>query len=57
MSDEKIYLQGRIDVPQERRQAVAEALPQHVELTLAEPGCMFFEVVPSQDIEGRYLVS
>ena len=57
MSDEKIYLQGHIDVPVERRKAVAEALPQHIKLTLAEQGCMFFEVVPSQDIEGRYLVS
>ncbi|NTE85625.1 putative quinol monooxygenase [Agrobacterium rubi] len=57
MSDERIYLQGHIDVPPDRRQAVADALPLHIELTLAEPGCMAFEVLPSPDVDGRYLVS
>lgn len=57
MPSDKVYLQGHIDVPPDRLQAVAEALPLHIELTLAEPGCLSFEVVPSNDVAGRYLVS
>ncbi|MGO4536482.1 putative quinol monooxygenase [Leifsonia sp. 2MCAF36] len=28
---------------------VARHLPQHVELTRAEPGCLFFDVAPTAD--------
>lgn len=57
MSKENIYLTGYLDVPEDRRDAVANALPRHIELTRAEPGCLSFEVVLSNDIPGRYLVS
>ena len=57
MADVKIYLTGYLDVPEDRREAVAEALPDHIELTRAEPGCISFDVVLSGDIEGRYLVA
>ena len=57
MADVKIYLTGYLDVPEDRRDAVAEALPDHIELTRAEPGCLSFDVVLSDDIEGRYLVA
>lgn len=57
MAGQKIYLNGHIDVPQDRLDAVAKALPAHIELTRTEPGCLSFEVVPCKDIAGRYLVS
>lgn len=57
MPDDKIYLNGHIDVPADRRDAVAQALPHHIALTRAEPGCLSFDVTPSEDIAGRYLVS
>ncbi|MDQ1197833.1 antibiotic biosynthesis monooxygenase family protein [Agrobacterium sp. SORGH_AS 787] len=52
MAEAKIYLSGYLDVPEDRREAVADALPHHIELTRAEPGCLSFEVVLSDDIPG-----
>lgn len=52
-----VILTGHIDVPEERRAAVAAALPEHVRLTRAEPGCLFFEVEPDGAVSGRYRVS
>ncbi|WHA40605.1 putative quinol monooxygenase [Agrobacterium larrymoorei] len=57
MAEQKIYLNGHIDVPEDRRAAVAEALPTHIELTRAEPGCLSFDVIADKENEGRYLVS
>ena len=57
MTDAKIYLDGHIDVPQARLDAVAAALPAHIALTLAEPGCLFFNVTPCAEVAGRFLVS
>ncbi len=57
MSAGKIYLDGYLDIPAERQEVVLSALPKHVELTLAEPGCLKFEVVESTEIAGRLLVS
>ena len=50
-------LEGHIDVPEDKRQAVAAALDEHIALTRAEPGCIYFHVDPDVDIPGRYLVS
>jgi quinol monooxygenase YgiN len=52
-----IILNGHIDVPPERLDAVAAALPDHIALTRAEPGCLFFDVRPCPDVAGRFLVS
>ena len=41
-----VELRGYLDVPAERWQAVLAALPAHIELTRAEPGCQAFEVTP-----------
>jgi|GEM_PF-210033 tRNA(adenine34) deaminase len=41
-----VTLEGKIRVPQAQREATAEALVEHVALTRAEAGCLFFEVVP-----------
>lgn len=57
MSAAKIYLDGYLDIPVDRYGDVMTALPVHIELTLAEPGCLKFEVVESTEIAGRLLVS
>lgn len=52
-----IELTGYIDVPEGRREAIAAALPLHIELTRAETGCVRFDVIPDPEVEGRYNVS
>jgi len=51
------YLEGHIDVPTERIAQVREALAEHIKLTRAEAGCIYFSVDPCPDVEGRFLVS
>ncbi|MVA24613.1 putative quinol monooxygenase [Agrobacterium vitis] len=53
----KVFLDGHIDVPEGRLAAVKAALPLHIELTRAEPGCLSFSVTPCPDVAGRFLVS
>ncbi|MDA5094841.1 putative quinol monooxygenase [Aliiroseovarius sp. KMU-50] len=53
----EIVLTGYIDVPEDRLTAVSAALPAHISLTLAEPGCLSFEVLPDPDVPGRFNVS
>ncbi len=55
--DPKISLIGFIDVPADRYDAVAAALPHHIELTRQEPGCLSFDVTPDRVIPGRFNVS
>ena len=43
--------------PEERRQAVAEGLTEHIALSRSESGCIHFNVDPCPEVEGRYLVS
>lgn len=57
MADKKIYLDGHIDVPSSRLEAVLAALPEHIRLTRAEPGCLKFEISPSKTVAGRLIVS
>ena len=53
----KVYLDGYLEVPPDRAAAVAEALPDHITLTRAEPGCLAFDVTPSPSDPTRFLVS
>lgn len=53
----KIHLQGYIDVPQDRLDAVSTALPVHISLTQDEPGCISFNVTSCPNVKGRYLVN
>lgn len=46
-----------MDVPEDRCAAVADALPAHIALTRAEPGCLAFDVTEDAARPGRYLVS
>ncbi|WP_171099426.1 putative quinol monooxygenase [Ruegeria sp. HKCCD7255] len=57
MSEGKVYLTGHILVPADRVEAVRAALPEHIELTRAEPGCLSFEVVEDADNPGQFNVS
>ncbi|OLP45599.1 putative quinol monooxygenase [Rhizobium oryziradicis] len=57
MSDAKVFLNGHIDVPTDRIASVTAALPVHIALTRAEPGCLSFEVQPCPTIAGRFLVA
>jgi len=43
----KIRLTGHLDVPADRFAGIRAALPEHIRLTRAEPGCEVFEVTPS----------
>mgnify|MGYP001252296610 CR=1 FL=1 len=53
----RVFLDGYMEVPPERRAAVAGALPAHIALTRAEPGCLAFDVTPDPGDPGRFLVS
>lgn len=52
-----IKLSGYIDIPADRLDAVAAALPEHIALTRAEPGCLSFEVTPDPAHPGRFAVA
>lgn len=51
-----IHLSGHIDVPPERLDAIHAALPRHIALSRAEPGCVSFSVTPCPTVPGRFLV-
>lgn len=53
----KIFLTGHIHVPDDKLSIVRSALPEHVALTLAEKGCISFEVVEDDAIRGCFWVS
>ena len=55
--DQKIYLDGYIDVPEDRMAVIEKALGVHIALTHEEAGCVSFEVVPCKTVKGRFLVS
>ncbi|MCJ8324798.1 MAG: antibiotic biosynthesis monooxygenase [Rhizobiales bacterium] len=55
--DQRIHLDGYIDVPADRMATVEAALVIHIDLTREEVGCVSFEVIPCKTVEGRFLVS
>ena len=57
LSPGNFRLEGYIDVPAERVESVSTALKDHIRLTREEPGCLFFNVDPCSEVEGRFLVS
>ena len=52
----KITLRGFIDIPAADLDAARRELPHHVQLTLAEEGCMSFRVMPDAQVSGRFHV-
>jgi len=57
VTDPRVFLDGHIDVPPDRLDAVMAALPAHITLTRAEPGCQSFSIEPQDDCAGRFSVS
>ncbi|KKB86431.1 antibiotic biosynthesis monooxygenase [Devosia limi DSM 17137] len=53
----KVYLDGYLEVPLDRIAAVAAALPAHIALTRAEPGCLAFSVSQNPDVPTHFEVS
>lgn len=53
----KVYLDGHLEVSADRLAAVAAALPEHIRLTRAEPGCLRFEVTQNAEDPTRFQVS
>lgn len=51
----EIRLTGTMTCPPERAEAVRAALPEHIRLTRAEPGCLQFDV--TETAPGRFGVS
>ncbi|WP_447895745.1 putative quinol monooxygenase [Vreelandella sp. GE22] len=52
----KVTLEGFITVPAAELEAFKEALVTHKTLTLAEPGCLIFEVIQDQSDPCRFKV-
>lgn len=52
-----ICLTGTLLVPETDRPMVATLLPAHCAASRAEPGCLFFQVVPDHCNPGRWLVA
>lgn len=52
-----VYLNGHIDVPDDRIDTIKAAVVDHIALTRAEAGCISFEVTPCDTGNGRFLVS
>lgn len=50
-----IRLTGTLTCAQQEAGAVRDALPEHIRLTRAEPGCLSFEV--TERAPGRFAVS
>lgn len=53
----RVYLDGFLNVPADRLDAVRAALPQHIALTRSEKGCVSFEVTEDVNRPGRFNVS
>ncbi|KMK66888.1 putative quinol monooxygenase [Puniceibacterium sp. IMCC21224] len=50
----KIYLTGTLTCPDEDIAVVRAALPDHIRLTRAEPGCLSFDII--ETVPGTYKV-
>jgi quinol monooxygenase YgiN len=52
----KVHLSGYLEVPAAHLDAVRAALPEHIALTRAEPGCLAFSVVQNESFPERFEV-
>jgi quinol monooxygenase YgiN len=53
----KVHLSGWLEVPADRLDAVKAALPEHIALTRAEPGCLAFSVLQAAGQPTRFDVA
>ena len=51
---QRVYLKGFIRVPAQDLAAVEAELPNHIELTRAEPGCLEFRVEARAEAAGTF---
>lgn len=56
MAKGNVHLTGTMEAPADWIAAVRAALPQHIALTRAEPGCLAFDVIQSSDDPTRFIV-
>lgn len=56
MTNGKVKLSGYLDMDEARRDEVLAALPEHIRLSRAEPGCLAFDVRPDPERPNRLLV-
>jgi quinol monooxygenase YgiN len=52
----KVTLKGHILVPDKDLESVRRALPRHIKNTLAETGCLSFEIIPDKENVNRFFV-
>ncbi|HHL42775.1 MAG TPA: antibiotic biosynthesis monooxygenase [Hellea balneolensis] len=52
----EIVLTGYVTIPENELSAISEAIPQHVRLTRAEPGCLEFKIAPHENDPCRFSV-
>lgn len=52
-----VTLTGYLTVPLDKLEEVRAALPRHIALTRAEPGCLSFDVQESVSDPGRFAVA
>lgn len=52
-----IYLTGYIDIPQNELHHLLPKLKQHIVNTREESGCLHFEVIADEAIQGRFHVN
>lgn len=52
----KLVLSGYIEVPEADADAILAELPNHIQLTLQEPGCLFFDVSQDKTNPARFRV-
>lgn len=53
----RVHLTGYLEVPAVRIADVVAALPAHIALTTAEPGCLSFNVTQSAENPSHFLVA
>jgi autoinducer 2-degrading protein len=52
----KIILSGYIDIPEDKLEQITDALPEHINLTKEEVGCLVFEVSQDKNQLNRFHV-
>ena len=52
----KVVLEGYIEVSDEDLEAIKKELPNHIELTRKEKGCLLFKVEQDNDLKKRFKV-
>jgi len=51
-----IVLTGYVIIPEADFDAISEAMPEHIRLTLEEPGCLSFKITPDKSDPLRFSV-